>query len=111
MQYFIELGEIERRAKRIGCTLGDLADDAGVVRSTLYRAVKVGADMRLRNRRRVTDALLVRERELLADLARLHPAEAERLVNGGPPPAGRDPRQIDIEDALLGAAPGNGAAR
>lgn len=76
MQHLVAIDQIESRAHHIGLTLGDIATAAGIARSTAYRAARGDNDSRRSTERRLSEALIAKERELLAHLIRLHGEEA-----------------------------------
>ncbi len=77
MQQILTIPELIERGSRIGLRPSDLADLAGVARSTvsLGRRGKI-ADHQMRTLKKLTRALISREQSLLAYLAELHGAPA-----------------------------------
>ena len=80
MRFAVDIEAIEQRAARIGLTIGHLADDAGMARSTAYRVVRHGQDPRASTVAKLVAALDKRELAMLAHLVALHPAPAEELL-------------------------------
>lgn len=81
MQHYLTIDEISRRAKVIGYEVKDLAADASVHETTVYRSIGRESNNTMKTMQRLSAALFTRERRLRDHLLALHPlasAEVER---------------------------------
>lgn len=81
MQHYVAIDQIEARAKAINVSLRDIALAAGLHPSTAYRASQGNQDNRRSTERKLSEALVAKEREILKHLIGLHGADdAERAA-------------------------------
>jgi hypothetical protein len=92
------LSQIKSRADAIGVSLKELAREAGLDPTNIYRGAKNGSDFRQSTPRRLLQVLEPREKKVLVALARLYPGLAIQAANGMADADRPDPRQTDLED-------------
>jgi len=83
MKQVVDPKELVKRAKRIGASVGAIAADAGVHRSTIYRAVDDYRNTTIGHLENFSAALVTRELALRDYLLQLHPLVVPALQHEG----------------------------
>lgn len=82
MHMLINIQDVEARFARLKLQPSDIAELAGIHRTTWHRAVRGDVELRGKNLRAVATALVSAEKSLLEHLIQLHPETARELLNG-----------------------------
>lgn len=77
----INIQDVEARFTRLRLQAGDIAQLAGLHRTTWHRALRGDVELRGRNVRKLVEALKAEEQLLLEHLIALHPERARELLS------------------------------